>query len=541
MRYNKTSIQQEEEARMICLNPTFKDLFVRRRMLIISFTAALVTLAICSKSSFLYPFNDWVDANCFFTVGKGMMQGQVVYLDLFEQKGVLLYFLHGLAYLISHTTFIGVFFIEVVAGTTYLYYAAKTTALFVDEKWAYVIVPVLAALVYSSDYFAHGDSAEELCLPLLMVGFYQLMRFFKDSETLTPRALAVCGALAGCVLWIKYTMLGYWLGFMIAVFVALLLKKQIKRAFMACVWFLAGMLAATAPWMIYFAVNGALYDWFHVYFTLNITTYAHTTVFSDMLQTAWDQFYANVSVDIVLTISILLGFLGFSGLRRMLPGIWSKISILLLPALLVLGVYGGGRSYPYYFLAVMGMTVLPGIIVLARMASGAVGRFWRLAVRKKPMASAWWRRALLALGCVAMLTASAWYASANYQYRDFMTVNKQELAQTQFAEIMNRKENPTLLNYGFLDGGFYTAADIVPTVKYFCKLNITLPEMMEVQNTAIQNKTVQFVVMRSDSKGQGGGKNVSKLLADNYELVTQVAQEFENRHFTYSLYQLKES
>jgi hypothetical protein len=33
--------------------------------------AAAVVLAVCSKSSFLYPFYDWVDAYCCFTVGKG--------------------------------------------------------------------------------------------------------------------------------------------------------------------------------------------------------------------------------------------------------------------------------------------------------------------------------------------------------------------------------------------------------------------------------------------------------------------------------------
>ena len=34
---------------------------------------AFLILILCSKSSFLYPLNDWVDANCFFTVGKSMV------------------------------------------------------------------------------------------------------------------------------------------------------------------------------------------------------------------------------------------------------------------------------------------------------------------------------------------------------------------------------------------------------------------------------------------------------------------------------------
>ena len=70
---------------------------------------AFVLLSIGSMCSYLYPYQNRVDQNCFFTVGKGMMTGLVTYRDLFEQKGPLLYFLHGLAYLISPDSFIGVF------------------------------------------------------------------------------------------------------------------------------------------------------------------------------------------------------------------------------------------------------------------------------------------------------------------------------------------------------------------------------------------------------------------------------------------------
>lgn len=44
-------------------------------------------LAVCTKSSFLYPLNDWVDSNCFYTVGKAMVHGKVLYRDIYEQKG----------------------------------------------------------------------------------------------------------------------------------------------------------------------------------------------------------------------------------------------------------------------------------------------------------------------------------------------------------------------------------------------------------------------------------------------------------------------
>lgn len=74
---------------------------INKRQLLFIAATAIVTITICTKSSPIYPFNDWVDANCFLTVGKSMLHGKVPYQDLYEQKGPLLYILHALAALIS--------------------------------------------------------------------------------------------------------------------------------------------------------------------------------------------------------------------------------------------------------------------------------------------------------------------------------------------------------------------------------------------------------------------------------------------------------
>ena len=77
-------------------------------------------LLITTKSSPLYPINDWVDPHAFFTMGKGMMNGLVPYRDLFEQKGPLLYLIYGIGYLINNTNFLGVFILEVLFFTIFL-------------------------------------------------------------------------------------------------------------------------------------------------------------------------------------------------------------------------------------------------------------------------------------------------------------------------------------------------------------------------------------------------------------------------------------
>ena len=106
----KISADLSEKA---ALPENHKDTPVSKWLLLL---VAAVAITICSASSPLYPLNDWVDANCFFTVGKSMLFGKVPYRDLYEQKGPLLYALYALAYPISHRSFLGVWLFEIAAA-----------------------------------------------------------------------------------------------------------------------------------------------------------------------------------------------------------------------------------------------------------------------------------------------------------------------------------------------------------------------------------------------------------------------------------------
>ena len=93
-----------------------KEVFQR---IFFAFFISFCFLTICSRSSFIYLFNNWDDSNSYFTMGKMMMNGGVIYRDLFDQKGPLLYFIYGLGYLLSHTSFSGVFLIEIISFTIF--------------------------------------------------------------------------------------------------------------------------------------------------------------------------------------------------------------------------------------------------------------------------------------------------------------------------------------------------------------------------------------------------------------------------------------
>ena len=98
---------------------------------------------------------------------------------------------------------------------------------------------------------------------------------------------------------------------------------------------------------------------------------------------------------------------------------------------------------------------------------------------------------------------------------------KDDMPQYKFDKIISEVDNPTLLNYGFLDGGFYTVSDIMPTCKYFCGLNIPYPEIQETQDYYVKNGLTDFVVTYNEPLAED--------MSGKYEFVT--TEKFEYKQF----------
>lgn len=82
-----------------------------------------------------------------------------------------------------------------------------------------------------------------------------------------------------------------------------------------------------------------------------------------------------------------------------------------------------------------------------------------------------------------------------------------------------------MLNYGFLDSGFYTAADKLPVGKYFARINLSyeaLPEMYDEQRELVKSGKVDFVIVRAlKDEGEDIIKTRYGSLFKNYEVVAQ--------------------
>ena len=197
---------------------------MKKKQLIFLFLISVGAMLFCTKSSPLYPFNDWGDANIYFTMGKGMLEGKVPYRDLYDHKGPLIYAIYAIAGMISKKSFLGVWILEIIAATVFSIYSYKTLCLFC-KKNVITLMPVYVAVVYAANHMRHGGSAEELCLTFLAYGLYVLAKYLVQKKMFKDIELLLIGITSGFVLWIKYTMLGFYMGWIIVPAVLMLRNK----------------------------------------------------------------------------------------------------------------------------------------------------------------------------------------------------------------------------------------------------------------------------------------------------------------------------
>lgn len=487
---------------------------------------SFISLMITTKNSFLYPFNDWCDVNAFFTMGKSMLNGIVPYKDIFEQKGIILYLIYSVGYLISNTTYIGVFFIEVLFFTIFLNYLHKIVKLFVDEKYSLFILPLIAVTICTSNAFVHGGSCEELCLPFFAYCLYLLIRYFKGEE-LNYKSIFLNGLLAGTVFMMKYTIIGFWFAFMMCIGIDMFfIKKNRKKAIQYCIVFLLGMFLPIFLSLIYFAINGAIDDFIRCYFEINIMCYGDAVI--PLLERICNIILYLIYFSYINGILpfILLTFLPLF-ITKLNISFFGKVSIIINFYINILIIYWGLRHYDYYYLPLLVFLIFP-LINICLVLDKYIKPIFKL------------KGCYLLYFLVIITFTIGCYNGANY--REMIGMDKSEMFQFKYADYIKQYENPTLLNMGFLDAGIYTLADILPNTYFFEVQNIdyeNFPDNLDCMRENVENKEVKFIVYNS-KRPLMYIERAHGYIFDNYELVYSDKYDFEHEIYNAYLFKLKE-
>jgi len=468
------------------------------------FLSALLTITLVSTSSPLYPFNVWDDTNVFLTLGRGILKGMVPYRDLYDQKGPLLFFLHAFAAFISFDSFTGAWILEVCASFLFAVISWKTVKLYYDVPQVYIwFVPLYLVSIYTIRMFNFGGSAEELCFPLISVCFYTGLKMIRYDRLPSSGESLLCGIMTGTLLWIKYTFLGSIIGLCLFIVIFAISKKQIKELIKPILMFLLGVVIITIPFLIYFAVNNSLEYLWEGYFYNNIFRYLKdennygllsVPVLGKLLIPL--VIIVKLSIDYpaygVLILMALIGVILFD--KKYRRGVILLSLLTFVPATLTIFTR---VSYIYYY-----GYILCFYFVLALMMTIKIVRILqnKVSLREKVF------RCCMATGVIIFYSVFVLNCKNLY----LLGLTKQDLVQYKFAEIINNTDDPKVLTYDVMDSGFFTAAGILPSNRFYCYLNISevWNEIPNEQNKLIDEGYFDYIVTYKDEYSW-----------DNYEVI----------------------
>lgn len=467
------------------------------------FLASALVLTLCSTTSPAYAFHAWDDSNCFFTVGKSVLHGKIIYKDIYEQKGPLLYFIHTAAYLISHDSFFGIWIFQIIAAAIFLIFSYKSISLFVScemKENLKFYLPIILAIIFSSNSFVMGDSVEEFSMGLFMYPLFVSLKNLKTKTEFKNKELFFSGMCAGCIFWMKYSLLGFFIGWAIVPIWFYLKQKNFKGIFKSVCLVWGGVSTVSLPILIYFFANNATADLFQVYFFDNIFLYTGFGNSNPVLRSIIFCFSGFISAYRKnLLIFILLVLSAIAILKSKILS-FIKIHIFVCYAFSLFFIFCGGIHHPYSTLTLSVFCIF-SIIMFPLVKMNA---------KLKMISSAFF----------SVLVIFTFSLNVN-----LLGLKKSDYPQFQFAKTISKKENTTLLNYGFLDAGFYTTTKIVPNCRFFCSFNIPNSKIMEEQNRYIKEALVDFIVTVDE-----------KVESENYELVQSVHSEIRKSGGEFFLY-----
>ena len=447
--------------------------------LFIGLTSVSVITLVSNCSPF-YAFNDWVDPHTMFSVGKAILHGMMPYRDVFEQKGPAILLVHAFAALISRTSLTGVWIAEIISSFFFLYFSCQLMKIRLG-KAALSLTPVLALISYTVLAFAQGDSAEELCLPVLAYGLLVGYRSIVKDNLPDRREWFLVGLSSGLVLWTKYSMLGFYFGCFFALFLFAKKQNKLSELWRGIGQFVLGLGGISLCIVLWFLVRGAADELFETFFYQNIFLYPKTEDMYGHLTLLRNLGNGLLNFIVFCTPVFILSLAGI---------IWAgknekkDLFLLIISSFigLFLSVYISGRFYAYYPLIFAVYTVF-GLFWIC-------GSILKITRKKAAPECDVLSAASLSL-CICLVCT--FFCSGNMRS---LGKEKQDYPQYQAKTLIEQSgiEKPSLMNYQYLDMGVNTAADMLPTMRFFCGFNLPLKEISEEQNACLDTGCVDFVM-----------------------------------------------
>lgn len=193
---------------------------------ILAILASVFVLLFSATTSPLYiDHRCWFygDAGIFQEMGLLILQGGTPYIDLFDHKGPILFFIQALGLWISKAW--GLYILQVVSLTMTMIVWHRMVKILSTPRWLGLVVPAVT-LCFLMFYYQRGDLCEEWCLLFISVPIYYCLREFLQVKTIQNKEFFLSGICVGVISFIRINNVAPIIPFVVYALLARLIDKK---------------------------------------------------------------------------------------------------------------------------------------------------------------------------------------------------------------------------------------------------------------------------------------------------------------------------
>lgn len=474
---------------------------------VLALIALLFLLFYSYSTSPLFSNNFGVlDSSLFMLIGKGITQGYLPYVDLFDHKGPILFLIEALGWLITPNR-LGIFFIQWVFMVANLTLIFKIGQLFLSKKWSWV--PMIFFLLVLTVAFEGGNLTEEYSLPFLFLPLYLSLKYFqtesKGKAEHPPLYALVYGICFTLIVFIRLNN-GVLIGAIIlAIIIHLLSNKAYRNIFDNALTFLSGAIFIFSAIAIYFLINNAFGEMLYATFLFNFK-YAEA---SKGITTIADLLYFFYYISPVI-------FSGVMGLYYCLKKEKRTIGLLLTIASAVTFVsLSMGGNYYHYFVLTTPCFVL-GIVLGIDLTLKKGKEQWQKKHRKITMAVI-----IVFIATIGVYLSLSCLATRDVADLIIKQPQKEYYNMAQnTASLIPLTDRNSVFGYS-VPAGWFIMTDIMPSYKYFTLQEwwgLYDPNIISETNEMLEKNPPKWIVMANNKQTN---EKIYDILGKKYQLITQ--------------------
>jgi hypothetical protein len=225
--------------------------------LLLFFISVLFVVLFSRSTSFLYLF-EGSDPSIFKQMGRAILKGKIIYIDYFDNKDCILYFIHALGLWLGGDFFI--LLMQAFSLTVTLFIWDKMLALYRDERSR--LICICMALLLLLCFYGAGDQTQEWCLPFISYPLWVYFHAYKMKSEIRPLQMLFIGICFGVICFIQINNACAFLGFIAYLWFQYLLKKDFRKLLQSVGCFIAGWIIIAIPCILYFNIKAG---WHGVY------------------------------------------------------------------------------------------------------------------------------------------------------------------------------------------------------------------------------------------------------------------------------------